>query len=171
MNRFEGKVAWVTGGAGGIGRITSEQFAAEGAKVAVSDIDKDAAEAVVAEIEAAGGEAASVPCDVTNLADCEEAVSRIVELWGRLDAVFANAGVVGANLAEFHDLDDWMRIVDINLTGVYRTTRAAIPGAAQLRWRGDRDDLLGGGHRGQRHALGVLHGQDRPAGPVPIGGA
>ena len=56
-----------------------------------------------------------------------QAVSQIVERWGRLDAVFANAGVVGANFAEFHEAEDWIRIIDINLNGVFRTTQAAIP--------------------------------------------
>jgi NAD(P)-dependent dehydrogenase (short-subunit alcohol dehydrogenase family) len=127
MNRFEAKVAWVTGGAGGIGQVTAEGFAAEGAKVAVSDIDADGAMAVVTAIEGAGGEAISIPCDVTDAAACDEAVRQIVDRWGQLDCVFANAGVVGANFAEFHEVDDWTRIVDINLNGVYRTTRAAIP--------------------------------------------
>lgn len=64
MNRFEGKVAWVTGGASGIGWATAVRFAAEAAKVAISDIDKDASAATVSAIEKAGGAAISVPCDV-----------------------------------------------------------------------------------------------------------
>lgn len=127
MRRFEGTVAWVTGAASGIGRSAATRFASEGAKVAVSDLDTEGSDATVALIEQAGGIAMSAPCDVTKLADCIEAVSAIDERWGRIDHVFANAGVVGAGGAELVSEEDFFAVIDVNLNGVFRTAKAAIP--------------------------------------------
>lgn len=127
MGRFDGTVAWVTGGASGIGRATAERFAAEGAHVAVSDVNKEASEETVAAIAAAGGEAMSVPCDVRELDECVAAVRTIEDHWGRLDSVFANAGVVGVGLVEFAEEADFLGLLDVNLNGVFRTAKAALP--------------------------------------------
>ena len=127
MNRFEGKVAWVTGGASGIGRATAARFAAEGAKVAVSDIAEEGLAETVAIIEGDGGTATAIRCDVTSLEECIAAVAEIDQSWGRLDSVFANAGVVSANFVEFVPEDDFARVIDINLNGVFRTAKAALP--------------------------------------------
>lgn len=127
MERFNDQVAWVTGGASGIGRATAIRFAQEGAKVAISDLDKDGSDATVALIEEAGGTALSAPCDVRSLADCTNAVATIEEQWGRLDHVFANAGVVGAGGVEHVSEEDFISVIDVNLNGVFRTVKAALP--------------------------------------------
>lgn len=125
--RFDDSTAWVTGGASGIGLATARRFAAEGAKVAVSDIDAEGCETARASIEAAGGTALALPCDVRSLAACTDAVAEIERQWGRLDHVFANAGVVGAGGVEMTSEEDFIGVVDVNLSGVFRTAKAALP--------------------------------------------
>ncbi|MGF7147077.1 NAD(P)-dependent dehydrogenase (short-subunit alcohol dehydrogenase family) [Sphingomonas zeicaulis] len=88
---LEGKIAFVTGGAGGIGAATARAFAAEGAKVAVADLKN--AEGTVKKIADAGGEAYAIALDVTDEAAVTAAVDAVVEKWGRLDIAFNNAGV------------------------------------------------------------------------------
>lgn len=126
MGRFDGKVAWVTGAASGIGRATALRFAREGANVAISDINKDGCEAVAEQARASGVEALALPCDVTSLSDCEEAVARIDEAWGRLDAVFANAGILSVGFVEHQPEADFQRVLDVNLTGVFRTAKSSM---------------------------------------------
>jgi NAD(P)-dependent dehydrogenase (short-subunit alcohol dehydrogenase family) len=124
--RFEGKVAIVTGGASGIGRGVAEAFAKEGAKVVVAtDSNLKGAEETVAAIEAAGGEATFVKCDVTSEADVEAMVSACVKAYGRLDYACNNAGV-GPDGKRFPvvnitdtPVDIWDKTVDINLKGVF----------------------------------------------------
>jgi NAD(P)-dependent dehydrogenase (short-subunit alcohol dehydrogenase family) len=125
--RFDGATAWVTGGASGIGLATARRFAAEGAKVAVSDIDVEGCEAARATIEADGGTALAAPCDVRSLQECQAAVAAIDDAWGRLDHVFANAGVVGAGGVELTSEEDFAGVIDVNLNGVFRTVKAALP--------------------------------------------
>lgn len=125
--RFQGTVAWVTGGASGIGLAAAQRFAAEGARVAVSDLNAPGCDAAVAAITAAGGSAIAVPCDVRSLDACVAAVARIEQEWGRLDHVFANAGVVGAGGIEFTSEDEFAALIDVNLVGVFRTAKAALP--------------------------------------------
>lgn len=127
MGRFDGKVAWITGGASGIGRATAERLASEGAKVAISDLNKDASDDTVAAIAATGAAAVSLPCDVASLADCESAVAAVEGEWGRLDAVFANAGVLGLGLVELAAEEDFLAVLDVNVNGVFRTAKAAMP--------------------------------------------
>lgn len=125
--RFQGTVAWVTGGASGIGLAAAQRFAAEGARVAVSDLNAPGCDDAVAAITAAGGSAIAVPCDVRSLDACVAAVARIEQEWGRLDHVFANAGVVGAGGIEFTSEDGFAALIDVNLVGVFRTVKAALP--------------------------------------------
>lgn len=119
----------VTGGASGIGRATALRAAAAGTAVAVGTFAGDPydAAAVVAEIEAAGGRALAVAADVRDTGELAAAVVTTVAVLGSLDAVLANAGVLHrAPLASVTD-EDWTRILDIDLTGVMRTVRAAVP--------------------------------------------
>lgn len=118
----------VTGGASGIGRATALRAAAAGYAVAVGTFAGDPydAAAVVAEIEAAGGQALAVAADVRDSEELAAAVATTVAELGSLDAVLANAGVLHrAPLAQVTD-EDWTRILDIDLTGVMRTVRAAV---------------------------------------------
>ncbi|SDY27725.1 3-oxoacyl-[acyl-carrier protein] reductase [Modestobacter sp. DSM 44400] len=119
----------VTGGASGIGRATAVRAAGGGADVAVGTFTGDPydAAAVVAEIEAAGGSAFAVDADVRSTPGMATAVAATVERFGGLDAVVANAGILKlAPLTVLTD-EDWHRIVDVDLTGVMRTVRAAAP--------------------------------------------
>jgi NAD(P)-dependent dehydrogenase (short-subunit alcohol dehydrogenase family) len=127
MGRVEGKVAVVTGAASGIGRATALALAAEGARVGIADVDEAGGEAVAARIREAGGEAFSRRADVTSLADLEAVVGQAAGDHGRLDVLVNNAAVAIAGSAGEMAEEDWARVVDVNLTGVWRGMRAAIP--------------------------------------------
>ncbi|AYJ87067.1 SDR family oxidoreductase [Sphingomonas paeninsulae] len=118
MNKLlEGRIAFVTGGAGGIGAATAIAFAEEGAKVAVSDL-KGAAD-TVATIVAAGGEAYAITLDVTDQAAVTAAVDGVVAKWGRLDIAFNNAGVSLEDMTTpWESVDVYEKVVAVNQRGV-----------------------------------------------------
>ena len=119
---LSGKAALVTGAASGIGRAVAESLAAEGARVVVSDLDSeaDAGRAVCEGIEAAGGEARFVACDVSDGAQVRALVEQTVEAFGRLDAAVNNAGI-GGSLTPTGEIseEDWDRVIGVNLRGVW----------------------------------------------------
>jgi NAD(P)-dependent dehydrogenase (short-subunit alcohol dehydrogenase family) len=124
--KFEGKVALVTGAASGIGRVAAIMFAREGAKVIVAtDANIEGGRETVRLIKESGGEAAFVKCDVTREADVKAMVEKAVELYGRLDYAFNNAGIgpdgKRVPLLQIVDLTEeiWDRTLDINLKGVF----------------------------------------------------
>src|SRR5690349_769808 len=118
---FAGKVAIVTGGGSGIGRATALSLGAQGAEVVIADVNEEGGEKTVAEI---GGGARFVRADVTNPADVDALVAACD---GRLDIAFNNAGTSGnfGNVADT-DIDEWRRVVDLNLIGVYQCMRAEL---------------------------------------------
>ncbi len=124
---LDGRVAVVTGGGGGIGRGISERFAAEGAAVVVAEIDAERAAATVAAIEAGGGQAVPVVCDVTVPEGATEAVHASAE-FGRLDVLVNNVGHYGGARKAFHEQseDDWDALYRVNLGHVLLCTRAAL---------------------------------------------
>ncbi|CAO4165456.1 SDR family NAD(P)-dependent oxidoreductase [Methylorubrum extorquens] len=120
MGRFNGKVAFITGAASGIGRAAAIAFAKEGAQVAITDRTEEGLERLRAEIEGNGGAVIAIRCDVSLPEDVEAAVARTVERFGRLDCAFNNAGVEN-KAAPVHEiaLDEWDRILGINLRGAF----------------------------------------------------
>lgn len=128
MAELEGKVAIVTGGGSGIGKGAALKMAAHGAKVGVVDRDSERAERVREEIERAGGEALDLEADVASADSIRSAIERAASRWGRLDIVFANAGINGTwTPIEHLTEEDWNRTMDINLKGTFLTLKHAIP--------------------------------------------
>lgn len=136
---LEGKSALVTGGASGIGRATALAFAREGARVAVADILEEAAQRTVAEIEAMGGQALAIACDVTDDDAVKAMIAATVDAFGGLDCAFNNAGIapyqVNAQGQKIADIapEAWRRLIDVNLTGVWLCLRHEV---AQMRAQG-----------------------------------
>jgi NAD(P)-dependent dehydrogenase (short-subunit alcohol dehydrogenase family) len=127
MGRVEGKVAVVTGAASGIGRATARALAAEGARVGIADIDEAGGDRVAAGIREAGGDAFSRRADVRRLADLEAVLAEAAGRHGRLDVLVNNAAVAVPGSAGEMAEADWLRVLDVNLSGVWRGMRAAIP--------------------------------------------
>ena len=136
---LEGKSALVTGGASGIGRATALAFAREGARVAVADILEEAAQSTVTEIEAMGGQALAIACDVTDDDAVKAMIAATVDAFGSLDCAFNNAGIapyqVNAGWQKIADVapEAWRRLIDVNLTGVWLCLRHEV---AQMRAQG-----------------------------------
>ena len=125
--RLENKKAIVTGGAGGIGRATSLALAAEGAAVAVVDLNADAAEAVAEEIRATGGTAVAIAADVASEPDIERVIATSVAELGGVDVVFNNAGIIRRTTAVETTVEEWDRVFGVNVLGVLNVCRAAVP--------------------------------------------
>lgn len=125
--RLEGRVAVVTGGAQGIGAAYARRFAAEGARVAIADIDSG--KGVVAEIKGAGGEALDVPTDVADEKSCNAMVAKTLAAFGRLDILVNNAAVFTTLTRQpFTEIpvDVWDRVMAVNTRGVFLAAKAAV---------------------------------------------
>ncbi len=133
--RVEGKVALVTGGGSGIGRATALVFAREGAKLVVADMNADGGQQTVHGITEQGGEAVFVRADMTVATEVEALVSRAVVIYGRLDCACNNAGVTQRAYppTDEYPLDDWHRVLAVNLTGVWLCLKYEL---AQMRTQG-----------------------------------
>ncbi|HET7478566.1 MAG TPA: glucose 1-dehydrogenase [Rubrobacteraceae bacterium] len=125
MDRLEGKRAIVTGGGSGIGRAIALRLASEGARVTLADLDEDAAENVADELD---GEGHLVqPTDVTDAADVEALIARVVDEWGGLDVMVNNAGVSIAATAVDTSEEDYDRVMDVCVRGTFLGMKYAIP--------------------------------------------
>jgi 3-oxoacyl-[acyl-carrier protein] reductase len=133
---LEGKVAVITGGSRGIGRAIAMRLSAEGAKVAICGRNLEAAEEVVAEIEAAGATGMAVAADVSRESDAEALIQASIKRFGRLDILVNNAGITKDGLLVRMKEEDWDTVLDVNLKGAFFTTRAAL--RPMLRARGGR---------------------------------
>ena len=134
MMDVQGRIAFVTGGANGIGRATSVALAAKGAKVVIADIDIDAARVVAKQIVDDGGDATAVAVDVAKADDFEGFITSLVAEHGRVDIAVLNAGVSVSGPAEQIPLDDWEWITGVNLWQHVYAIRALLP---HFKERGD----------------------------------
>ncbi|MBK7156444.1 MAG: SDR family oxidoreductase, partial [Sandaracinaceae bacterium] len=125
--RFQDNVVWITGGGTGIGKALAVEFAAEGAKLALSGRRRDRLDEAAAELRAGGAEVLVVPCDVTDENSIDEAVSAVVGHFGKLDVCVANAGFSVAGRIKKLRAADWRRQFDVNVIGLASTCRAVLP--------------------------------------------
>ncbi|HLW18663.1 MAG TPA: SDR family oxidoreductase [Actinomycetota bacterium] len=125
--RLQDKVAIITGAGQGLGRAYALRFVAEGAKIAIADINDANAEQVAKEIEAAGGEAIALHTDVSDEASTQAMADATVEKWGRIDILLNNAGVFFDLEQTNNSLEYLRKILDINMIGPWLCTRAVLP--------------------------------------------
>ncbi len=125
--RLENKRAIVTGGAGGIGRATCLALAAEGAAVAVVDLNADAAEAVVGEIRAAGGRAVAIAADVSREDDIRRVVETTLAEFGGIEVVFNNAGIIRRTTVLELDVDEWDLVFGVNVRSIFLMCKHVVP--------------------------------------------
>ncbi|HSK38998.1 MAG TPA: SDR family NAD(P)-dependent oxidoreductase [Arenibaculum sp.] len=125
---LQGKVALITGAGSGIGKAAAVRFAREGASVGILSRTADEVDRTVEEIRTAGGKAAPLVADVADACAMERAIGQLAREFGRLDVVFANAGINGV-WAPIDELapDEWDRTININLRGTYLTLHYAVP--------------------------------------------
>lgn len=126
--RLEGKVAIVTGGASGIGRAIAALFCAEGARVAIGDIDREHGQQTAAEITSSGSDCRFIACDVSSAADAERLVGQTLAMHKRLDILVNNAADLGqyGSVADCR-LEDWNRSIAVGLTGTFLCAKFAAP--------------------------------------------
>jgi 3-oxoacyl-[acyl-carrier protein] reductase len=137
-NRLVDRVAIVTGGAHGIGRVYALRLASEGAAVVIADLDEPGAQAVVDEIEATGGRGLAVRCDISDEEAVDAMVAAAVATYGRLDILINNASmfsVVPMSRVGFEEIsrDEWSKMMDVNVAGTWLACKAAVP---QMRTNG-----------------------------------
>jgi len=159
--RLKAKVALLTGAGGGLGRAIATRFAAEGALILCADCNLHNAEATVAAIAAAGGSASAFRADVADPRQCEAQVAETVLRFGRIDILLNNAGVALHRLALDTNLEDWERILRVNLTGSFLTAQAA---ARRMVEQGGGRIIQIGSISGQRGNMGgIAYGASKAA--------
>lgn len=127
--RLDGKVTIITGGGSGMGRTAAELFAREGARVVVADFSEASGEAAAAAVRAAGGQATYVKADVSNEDDARGMVQHAVATYGRVDALYNNAGIMpeADHSVVDTDVDTWDKVMAVNVRGVFLGCKYAIP--------------------------------------------
>lgn len=127
--RLEGKVCIITGAGGGMGRTAAQMFAQRGAKVAVFELNQEAGEETVTEIQKEGGEATFFHCNVTDEEAVQEAISQVVQLYGNIDCLYNNAGVMPETDHSVIDTpaEVWDLVLNVNVKGVYLMSKYVIP--------------------------------------------
>ena len=167
---LDGKSAIVTGAGSGVGRVSALRFAQEGARVVVADINLDNAKEAVREIESAGGSAAAVGVDVSDEQQVQDLIAAAVDQYGRLDILFNNVGIPTPRLGlifEEHTLEDFNRLVAVNLGGVFLGCKHAVLRFKRARRRRRHPQHRFGGRTGGVGWHGVRRHQGRghPAHP------
>lgn len=134
MSRFEHRTVAVTGGGGGIGGATCLRFGAEGARVAVLDLNLEAAQKVAAQVRDAGGQALALHVDITERASVDAAVAAIQAQWGAVEVLVNNAGWDVFKPFVKTVPAEWERLIAINLTGALHMLHAVLPGMAERKY-------------------------------------
>lgn len=127
VDRLKGRVAIISGGATGVGGAASRLFAAEGARVAILDINQTAAEQTMQAVLDAGGEAMVVVADVSQATAVQRAVAAVVQCWGTVDVLFNHAGTIVVKPFLETTEEDWDRLMAINVKSMYLVTREVLP--------------------------------------------
>ncbi len=126
--KLKDKVCIVTGSASGIGRAIAARYVAEGARVAIADLKREASDATAADLTASGpGQAIGLAMDVTSEDAVNAGVAAVVEKWGRVDVLVSNAGVQIVHKIEDFPFEDWKKMLSIHLDGAFLTTKACMP--------------------------------------------
>ena len=125
---LSGKVVFVTGAAAGLGIEFAECVADAGADVVCADIDLEGAEKIAARVESLGRRALAVECDTTSIEQVEAAVAQTLSVFSKVDVLFNNAGIAGPSPARLHeyDADNWRRVLDVDLNGVFNCSKAVL---------------------------------------------
>src|SRR5829696_6244696 len=125
---LEGKAALITGASQGLGRALALAFAREGARVAINSRSEESIRPVAEEAESLSAEVVALAADVSRGADVEKLVGAAAERFGKIDVLVNNAGVLGPRVGiEEYPENEWRRVIDANLTGLFLVTKAAIP--------------------------------------------
>jgi len=127
VDRLEGRVVLVTGGAGAIGLATARRFRDSGARVVIADLDADRIEQAAATFQDPGPEVFALEVDVTSEPSTSEMVDRVMAAYGRIDVLFTSAGVLVAGSVIETSVADWQRTLAVNLTGTFLCARAVLP--------------------------------------------
>ena len=146
--KLKDKTAIVTGAASGIGKEIALTYAREGAKVAIADLDKGAADAVAGEIRAAGAQALGIAMDVTSERAVNEGVAAVVAAFGGVDVLVSNAGIQIVHPIEDFSYDEWKKMLAIHVDGAFLTTRACLP------------HMYGSGRGGSIIYMGSVHSKE-----------
>lgn len=124
--RLEGKVALITGGANGIGKVTAKRFLTEGAKVVISDLNEEAGNETVEELRQFG-EISFIQADVSNTEQVIDMVDSIVNTYKKIDILINNAGITIDGFLTKMDESSWEKVLSVNLSGVFKCTKAVVP--------------------------------------------
>ena len=132
--KLEGRVAFVTGAAQGIGRSITLTLAEDGADLALGDLNLEKLEAVAREVEALGRKALALHLDVSSPDSVQAAVTKVLETWGKIDILVNNAGITKDNLILRMKRQDWDAVLSVNLSGAFYCTQAVLPGMVKQRY-------------------------------------
>ena len=133
IRSYKGAVAIITGGASGIGRAIGEALASRGADVVLADLQSELAEEVASGIREAGGKATAAALDVRDFAAFDGLVREVASSRGRLDYLFNNAGIGIGGRVQFYEVENWDRVIDVNIRGVTNGVQAAYSTMLQVR--------------------------------------
>lgn len=117
----------ITGAGSGLGEALAKRYASAGSEICIADVNEEGGNAVVKQIQDAGGEAFFIKCDITQQWDVEKLTMALAERWRSIDVLINNAGVASAGTTETETLEQWQWILDINLLGQVRITKACLP--------------------------------------------